>query len=143
MVMLGNSLVLSRRANCGRGLMLIMILAVVLSAQPAAAQGSFYVRDSFIAITNALLETHNPDVGAAGSWYRLLGQGLKVVQNALRPVANNTDELYGSNTSAGQAEYGIGMSVLFTTKQADPNCLTGFACSDHYGLLWGRGDVTS
>ena len=83
------------------------------------------------------------DVGLAGSWYRLLGQGLKIVNNALRPAANNTDELYGSNTSAGQAEYGVGVSVLFTAKQADPNCLTGFACTDHYGLLWGRGDVTS
>ena len=68
---------------------------------------------------------------------------MRIVQNALRPVGNNTDELYGSNTSAGLAEYGIGVTVLSTTKQVDPNCLTGFACTDHYGLLWGRGDVTS
>ena len=127
--------------RCCRVLILLLILAI--AAPHAEAQGFFYVRDSFIAITNALLETHNPDVGLAGSWYRLLGQGLKIVNNALRPVANNTDELYGSNTSAGLAEYGVGVSVLFTTNQADPNCLTGFACTDHYGLLWGRGDVTS
>src|ERR1035438_1608881 len=109
----------------------LFVILLTSMFRPAHAQGFFYVRDSFIAITNALLETHNPDVGIAGSWYRLLGQGLRIVNNALRPVANNTDELYGNNTSAGMAEYGIGVTVLFTTKQADPNCLTGFACTDH------------
>jgi hypothetical protein len=125
------------------GLAAALVLLNALAAHRAEAQGFFYVRDSFIAITNALLETHNPDVGIAGSWYRLLGQGLRIVNNALRPVANNTDELYGNNTSAGLAEYGVGVTVLFTARQTDPNCLTGFACTDHYGLLWGRGDVTS
>lgn len=133
--------VLSRRAIYRVCLMFGLLFAFELSVPPASAQGAFYVRDSFRAINNTFLEAHNPDVGIAGRWYRLLGQGLKVVQNALRPAANNTDESYGSNTSAGQSEYGIGMSVRFAAKQADPNCLTGFACSDHYALLWGRGDV--
>lgn len=127
---------MSRRFYSGIG---VAALVLVIAMPPTtSAQGFFYVRDSFVATTNALLETHNPDVGLVGSWYRLLGQGLKIVNNALRPVANNTDELYGNNTSAGLAEYGVGVSVLFTAKQADPNCLTGFACTDHYGLLWAR-----
>jgi hypothetical protein len=124
--------------------MLVVTLVLAIAMPPtASAQGFFYVRDAFVAITNALLETHSPDVGTTGSWYRLLGDGLKIVNNALRPVGNNADELYGNTTSAGQAEYGVGVSVFFTAKQADPNCLTGFACTDHYGLLWARGDVTS
>jgi hypothetical protein len=131
------------RSRTLSGTLVVTLVLAIAIPSTTSAQGYFYVRDSFVAITNALLETHNPDVGTVGSWYRLLGQGLKIVNNALRPVANNTDELYGNNTSAGQVEYGVGVSVLFTTKQADPNCLTGFACTDHYGLLWARGDVTS
>ncbi|MCU1347738.1 MAG: hypothetical protein JWO56_768, partial [Acidobacteria bacterium] len=123
----------------------IALLAIVLLSSTVAARAqTTFVRDDFTGINGTTLQAHSPNVGTAGSWFNIVGNNLQIQTNTLRTTANQSDTIYGNTTVPNNAEYAIGIDVVFTARHADAACATNaFACTDNWVSVFGRGDTTA
>lgn len=92
-----------------------------------------FVRDTFTAGANQLLEAHAPDVG--GAWTRLTGaSGIQILaaSDDARNAAGDDTNDYANAAVPPSAEYVIGVNVLFTS--GSPNGLVE---------VFGRGNIVT
>jgi hypothetical protein len=132
-----------KRARVRSAVFAVVMLCVVVSVQ---AQTNF-VLDNFTGANGTTLQAHTSDRGGA-MWVRLLGSAgsnLVLQTNRLEANVNQNQNIYTNGNQAPNAEYAVGMAVIFNSRAFDADCATASLvnCTDGYGFVFGRGDVTA